>query len=223
MNRKNSIVGSLCLLTLSSIGCGGSNKSSVAASAMTQTQAAAAYSDVFAAMADAEGALLLDRSTPVSMLHKQQESMIQKAILNGVLIPTPAEAIAPSVAASPDATTPIPAYTYACPSGGTIVVTGSYSMTPTSDSASVVETIKNCQQSGVTMNGDPDIALSITGSDNGTATTVTMIMSGGLTVGASSCTTDLNFTATVTDKTLHGSATYTGTFCDVALNGSESF
>jgi len=85
-----------------------------------------------------------------------------------------------------------------------------------------VETINSCQDGGITMNGDPNIALSLTGSDNGTTTSVTLTMTGGLTVGSSSCSTDLTITASVNNKTDSGTETYNGSFCNVAINGSSA-
>ena len=51
MNRKHRIAGFLAMLALAVIGCGGSSS----APTMTQTQAAAAFGDVFEAMAGASG------------------------------------------------------------------------------------------------------------------------------------------------------------------------
>jgi hypothetical protein len=70
------------------------------------------------------------------------------------------------------------------------------------------------------MNGDPNIALNFTGADNGTTTSITLTMTGGLTVGSSSCSTDMNLTASVNDKTGSGTETYSGSFCNVAISGS---
>jgi hypothetical protein len=206
----------MMLLTLSAIGCGGSSSGG---SAMTQAQATTAFTDVFTATEDAAGALTLARSSPVSHLRKEE---IQKAILNGTRIPMSADSISPDLRVSPDTASSLPTYTYHCPSGGTIVVTGSYSETSTSESANIVETINSCQDGGITMNGDPNIALSLTGSDNGTTTSVTLTMTGGLTVGSSSCSTDLTITASVNNKTDSGTETYNGSFCNVAINGSSA-
>ncbi|MGA3080335.1 MAG: hypothetical protein ABSD44_03010 [Terracidiphilus sp.] len=223
MNRKNLIAGFLMLLTLSAIGCGGSSGSGGGTSSalpMTPTQASAAYGDVFTAMEDATLALPLARSAPVSPIRKEEAAAIQKAILNGARTPVSADSVSPDLRVSPDTTTTFPAYTYKCPAGGTIVVTGSYSMTSSSDSASIVETINSCSDSGVTFNGDPNITFSWAASDNGTTTSLTITMTGGLTVGSSSCSTDLNTTGTISDKTGSGTETYSGSFCGRAISGS---
>ncbi len=219
MIRKNLIPGFVMLLTLSVIGCGGSSSGS---SAITQAQAANAFNDVLAAMEDAVVAVPLARSAPVLQFREKEAAGIQKAILNGTRVPVSADSISPDLRVSPDTASSIPTYTYQCPSGGTIVVTGSYSETSTSESANIVETINSCRDSGITMNGDPNIALSLTGSDNGTTTSVTITMTGGLTVGSSSCSTDLNVTASVNDKTGSGTETYNGSFCNVAISGSST-
>ena len=220
MNRKHLIAGFLMLSALSILGCGGSSSNSSNSTPMTQTQAATAFGDLLTAMEGAAGAFAFDRTTAIAQLRKEEAAGVQKAILNGVRIPVSGNAISPTPEVSPDTTTNIPTYTYACPSGGTIVVTGSYSETSTSVSANIVETPKNCQASGITMNGDPDIALSINASDNGTSTTLTLSMTGGISVGSSSCSTDLNVNATISDKTGTGSETNSGSFCGETISGN---
>jgi hypothetical protein len=189
---------------------------------MTQTQAATAFGDVFTAMADSAGALDLVRSAPVSPIRKEDAAGIQRAILNGDRTAVSADSISPDLRVSPDASTNIPAYTYHCPAGGTIVVTGSFSGTSTSDSATIVETISSCEDSGVTFSGDPNITFSINATDNGTTTSEVLTMTGGLSAGSSSCTVDLNITASISDKTGSGTETFNGSFCGVALNGSAA-
>ncbi|MGA3372470.1 MAG: hypothetical protein ABSC48_11995 [Terracidiphilus sp.] len=217
------ISGFLMLSILPVLGCGGSSSSN----SITKAQAAAAFGDVLTAMEDAAGALPLDQKTHLSQFRKEEAAGIQKAILNGTRMPVSENAISPAPEVSPDATTTIPTYTYTCPSGGTIVVTGSYSETSTSasassESATIVETPKSCKDSGITMNGDPNITLSMSASDNGTTTTVTLSMTGGISVGSSSCSTDLTVSATISDKTGTGSETYSGSFCNVAISGSTA-
>ncbi|MGD0096183.1 MAG: hypothetical protein ABSB60_06785 [Terracidiphilus sp.] len=219
MTRKILVPGFILLIAAPVVGCGGSSSQHAA---MTQAQATAAFTDVFTAMEDAAGALTLGHSTPVSQLRKEEAAGIQKAIRNGIQIPVSAVSIAPDARVSPETATSITAYTYQCPSGGTIVVTGSYSETSSSESANIVETINNCRDGGITMNGDPNIAFSLAGSDDGTTTTVSFAVTGGLTVGSSSCTTDLNSTASINDKTGSGTVTYSGSFCNVAISGSTT-
>ncbi len=219
MNRKHRIVGFLAMLALAVIGCGGSS-----APTMTQTQAAAAFGDVYEAMAGASGSLDLARSAPVSPIREDEAAAIQKAILQGTRVSGSAAPLSRVLKVSPDTTTTIPAYTYTCPSGGNIVVTGSYSETTSGTTnsilANIVETINNCKDSGVTMNGDPNIETSIAESSNATSISSTITMTGGITVGSSSCSTDLQMTTSFNETTDSGTATYSGSFCGVALNGS---
>ncbi|MGD0829630.1 MAG: hypothetical protein ABR907_01720 [Terracidiphilus sp.] len=223
MDRKNLIALFLVLLTLSVVGCGGSSGSSGSGgAAMTQAQAASAFSEVFVAMEDASSALPLDRPNPISSFRKEEATAIRNALLNGARMPNSTSSVASALMVLPDSSTTIPTFTYQCPSGGTIVVTGFYSDTSTSESANIVETINSCHDDGIVMNGDPNITLSLNGSDNGTTTTVSLTMTGGLTVGSSSCSTDLTVTASVNDKTGTGNETYSGSFCNVSINGSTA-
>jgi hypothetical protein len=219
MNRLNPIAGILVLLTLSAIGCGGGGSSSNA-SPMTSAQAATAYGDIFNAMVDAAGALPLAHHATVSPIRKDVAAGIQEAILKGTRIPVPADSVSPELSVSPDTVTNVPTYTYTCPSGGTIVVSGSYSETSSSESANLVETINSCKDGGVTFNSDPNITFSLSGSDNGTTTSVSVSVTGGLTVGSSSCTTDLNITASANDKTGSGTESFSGSFCGQTISGS---
>lgn len=173
-------------------------------------------------MEGAATALPLARSAPVSRLRKDEGAGIENAIRNGTRIPESAGSISPDIRVSPDTTSNLSTYTYQCPSGGTIVVTGSYTEMFTSESANIVETINSCRDGGITMNGDPNIALSVAGSNNGTTTSVTITMAGGLTVGTSSCSTDLNVSASINDKTGSGTENYSGSFCNVAISGSST-
>ena len=220
MNRMKLVAGFVAAaFTLSAVGCGGGS-----APTMTQTQAAAAFGDVYTAMAGAAGQLDLARSAPVLPIRKDEAVAIQKAIVNGTRAAGPNARISPLLRVSPDTTTTIPTYTYTCPSGGTIAVTGSYtettSGTTSSTSANIVETINNCKDSGVTMNGDPNIAFSATETSTATTDAATITMTGGLTVGSSSCSTDLEITSLFNETTESGTVTYNGSFCGIALNGS---
>ena len=232
MNRNHLIAGFLMLSTLSILGCSGGGGSSSGSGTssntpLTQAQAEVAFTDIANAMADAAGAVAVGRTNPLLQVRKEEVAGIQKAILDGTPMPASRNAISPAPEVLPDTTTNLSTYTYTCPSGGTIVVTGSYSETSTSasassESATIVETPKSCKDSGITMNGDPNITLSMSASDNGTTTTVTLSMTGGISVGSSSCSTDLTVSATISDKTGTGSETYSGSFCNVAISGSTA-
>lgn len=223
MYQKFLIAGSLALLTLSCAGCGGSGGSG---SIMTTTQASTAYSYVFDALAEAGGALDVNRSAPILQLSKEESAGVQKAILNGTRNPVTAQLVSPVLNALSETTVTMPTYTFSCPSGGSIVVNGSFSESGTTtftESESVVETINSCKFSGITMNGDPNISISVTGTDNGTTTTLNLTMTGGLSVGSATCTTDLTINASANDTTGSGSETYSGSFCGESLSGSASF
>jgi hypothetical protein len=219
MNCKNLVVSFLALVALVCTGCGGSGSGST----MSTSQASQAYTYVFDAMAEAGGALSVNHSTPIEQLSKAQAARVEKVILNGTQGTPAADLLAPALSVHSDLSQKLPTYTFTCPSGGTIVVNGSYSITSTTESESVVETINACQVDGITINGDPNISISVSGTDNGTTTTLNLTMTGGLSVGSSSCTTDLTVNASVSDSTGNGSETYSGSFCGVSLNGSASF
>ncbi len=216
MNRNHLLLGILLTLTLSAIGCGGSSDKIV----MTPAQAQAAYGDVFGAFSDAAGAAGFARSAPISRLRSAEAIVVEKAILNGTRGPLSEESVSPDHRVLPDVT--LPSYTYKCPSGGTIVVTGSYTDTSNSTSLNIVETINSCSDSGITFSGDPNVALSETASDNGTTTSLTVTMTGGLSVGSSSCSINVNVSASISDKTGSGTITDSGSVCGQSISSSET-
>jgi len=70
--------------------------------------------------------------------------------------------------------------TYTCPDGGSIQVSGNFSATSNSVSGSVTETPSNCSDGTVEVGGDPDVTVSLQGSDNGISTSVNVTLSGGV-------------------------------------------
>jgi hypothetical protein len=214
MNPKYLFSAILLMLIPSDIGCGGSKRP------MTPAQAQTAYSDALDAFSYGAGAAGLSHSAPSSRLRSAEAAVVGKAILNGTQVSLFENSISEDHRVSPEAN--LPAYTYKCPSGGTIVTTGSYSDTPTSVSLNIVETINKCSDGGVTFSGDPNLDLSETASDNGTTTSVTLTMTGGLSTASSSCSINITASASVSDKTGGGSVTASGSFCGQSINTSDA-
>ena len=102
------------------------------------------------------------------------------------------------------------------------MTTGSYSDSTNSASLNIVETINKCSDSGVTFSGNPNIALSETGSDNGKTTSVSLTMTGGLSDGSSNCSININASASVSDTTGSGNVTANGSFCGQSISASEA-
>ncbi len=218
MTRKIAIAGSLLLLTLCEFGCGGSSTTSIgtSGSTVTQAQATTAINDIFTALASAP----LGSATATPMLRKAESAGLGEAVQAGTAT-AQSPAFVPLVD-NPMAATTIPAFTYNCPGGGTIVVNGSYSGTANSASLSIIETINSCVDGGFTMSGNPNIAINDTLTDTGKVTTDVLTMTGGIKTTSSSCTIDVNLTATITDSTGAGSEVISGSFCGVTLSGSYS-
>jgi hypothetical protein len=214
MNQKYLLSGILLTSTLSAIGCGGGGKSF-----MTPAQAQASYSDVLAAFSNGVGAAGLVHSAPFSRLRSAEAAAVGRAILNGNQVSLWRDPISSDLRVLPD--TNLSSYTYKCPSGGTIVTTGSYTDTASSASLNIVETINKCSDSGVVFSGDPNVALSETASDNGTTTSVSLTLTGGISDGTSSCSINVGASASVSDKTGSGSITAKGSFCGQSINASE--
>jgi hypothetical protein len=216
--RGIAAVGSLLALSLFSIGCGSSNSSS----AFTQSQALTATADLFAAMAEAPLTTGHVR-TPVEV--NAVANGIRNANLNGEQsIPSIAGAnlLAASRAALPNTT--LPAFTFNCPSGGTIVVNGSFTTTITgttiSSTRDVVETINNCSDGGFTMNGNPNVTIIGTDSISGNILTGVETITGGFIVGSNSCSINVTMSSTFNTTTDTLSGTISGSMCGISINGS---
>jgi hypothetical protein len=218
MIRKIMLAGCCALFAMPFIGCGGSSSSS--SSVLTTSQALAATSDLFLAMTSTP----LGHSTVAPMeMRRAEAEAIRNAHLNG-------NQSAPLIGITPQAgeraqgtTTVIPTYTYACPLGGTIVVNGSYTGTTTSSSISIVETITNCQDTGFTLNGSPDVAITDSYNNSGTVTTDSSTIVGGFTVGSAVCSINVSVNTTMNDTTYAGSETINGSVCGISLSGTYSY
>ncbi len=116
-------------------------------------------------------------------------------------------------------------YSGACPSGGTIGVSGDLMFTldnsgDGSDSTSITVTPTNCVVSNLTVNGNPSVtaATEVNITNNQIDFPLTLTESGGISYGPNpkgSCS--LNVTLTITSQT---SCTVSGTVCGQSVNGS---
>jgi hypothetical protein len=220
MNLRGVVTaGSVLALTLFSIGCG--SNSSNSSSAFTQAQALTATSDLFVAMAEAP--LTGHVSTPVEV--NAVANGIRNANLDGEqAVPSIAVAnlLAASRAALPNTT--LPTFTFNCPSGGTIVVNGSYTTTITgttiSSTRDIVETINNCSDGGFTMNSNPNVTIIGTDSISGNILTGVETMTGGFIVGSNSCSINVTMSSTFNTTTDAMSGTISGSICGISVNGS---
>jgi hypothetical protein len=208
MNAKAMVAAvSLLLVSLSNVGCGGSAPST----AFTQSQAVTATGDIFEAMASATASAGLMRTG------------VMNAEVAGIRNAQPSDSpiAAPLVRAVPEASsTTIPPFTYACPSGGNIVVTGSYTGTATSSSVNIVENINSCKDGGITMNGDPNVDILGTFTESGSLYTDTVTMTGGFTAGGNTCSMNVTISATVNSTTGAETGSITGSVCGISMNST---
>ncbi len=118
--------------------------------------------------------------------------------------------------------------TYDCVNG-TITINGSTSGSSGSGSLNLTLTPTNCDDGTLTYNGNPDITLRASGTDNGTTTTGTLNIGGDVsfvpdTTGAfpsSSCGIGISASASFTDATgAAASCTYSGEMCGQTVSGS---
>ena len=214
--RGVAVTGSLLVWSLFSIGCG-SNSSG---GGVSQEQALSATTDIFNAMSNAvttTGSGLM--RTPA--VQEAEADHIRNANLSKTpIVPSVAGAnfMAASRAVSPNTT--LPSYTYHCPSGGTIVVTGSYTGTASSATVVIVETINSCADNGFTMNGNPNVTVDDTLTTSGNIITDVMTMTGGFTVGSNSCSINVTVNATVNDETYAVSGNMSGSVCGMSVNST---
>jgi hypothetical protein len=216
--RGIAVAGSILALSLFSIGCG-SNSSS---SAFTQAQAITATADLFAAMAEAP----LATGHVMTPAHAYAEAIgIRNANLNSAQVVPSIEAenlLVASREASPHTT--LPTFTFNCPSGGTIVVNGSFTLTTTgttfSSTMDMVETINNCSDHGLTMNGNPNVTIVGNDTLSGNIDTDVVDITGGITVGSNSCSINETITGTFNSATDTESGSVSGSICGVSVNST---
>jgi hypothetical protein len=213
MNVRGLVVaGSLLLLSLANIGCGGGS-GSANSTAITQSQALTATSDIFAALA---GSSISGGYARTAVLNEEAAG-IRNAHLADIPIAAPLVGIAPEAAY---AATTIPSYTFNCPSGGDIVVTGSYTGTATSSSVNIVENINSCQDGGITINGDPNVDVLGTFTESGNVYTDVVTMTGGFTAGGNTCAINVTVSASVNSTTGAETGSISGSVCGISMNGS---
>ncbi|HEV2646794.1 MAG TPA: hypothetical protein VGU46_10555 [Acidobacteriaceae bacterium] len=219
MKTKAIGMGALTLLAaMFGSGCG-----STVPTQITQQQALDITSDLFQAMASAP---LIPGGVSQFVHAPGVAARIRTATPDGAVS---AASIAGAEFARP-ATAPttivIPPYTFNCPTGGTIVVSGSFTGTdnetatpPTINvSENILETINHCGDNGLTINGNPNVAITGNVSLAGNVFTDLTTISGGVTAGNTNCPINVTISVTVDDKAGTESGTISGSVCGVALN-----
>jgi hypothetical protein len=215
MKTSRMVVAGMCLaiLTLPNVGCGGGNS----APALNQTQALDATADFISA-------ILYSAATGGFI-----RTGIGQAEVAGIRNAHPSDSsLLPSlgevrtVPVNPLTSTTIPTGTFLCPSGGSIILNGSYSGTDASATIDIVETIDNCMDTSITMNGNPSVVVTGTFTNSGTTTTENFTILGGITVGSNACSVNATFSFTGNNNTGAYSQSITGLICYVSVNYASS-
>jgi len=116
-------------------------------------------------------------------------------------------------------------FTYTCADGGTIAISASSS----NNSISVTATPSSCSDGTLVFNGDPNITVKGTGNDNGTTTSISITVGGGIsfapvTTGAfptGSCTSNMRVSASITDSSGSlATCSISGSMCGYSVNQS---
>jgi len=118
--------------------------------------------------------------------------------------------------------------TYTCLDGGSIGVSGSATENGSSSaSLNITETPTNCSDGTLVINGDPDVTLKGQINNNGTTTSVSISIGGGIsfspvTAGqfpTGSCKSNLQINVSITDSSsTETSCSISGSICGVAMN-----
>jgi hypothetical protein len=217
-----------CLFSaLGAVGCGGSGGSAAAAaSPLTQSQSMAVMSDLYAAVIAAP--LVAGVLAQTSLAAIEAARIRQAVQRDGAVSEMDAS---PQLRPEDTTTLTMPAFTYACPTGGSITVNGTFTGTYTPSApgsltgsedvvSSIVETINSCSDSGVVFSGDPNITLTSHVTLLGNIFTDSMTMTGGLLVGNKACMVNVTLNASLSTTTNAETGTISGTMCGMTLNGS---
>ena len=210
------------LMILSTLaGCGGGSSLNSNAN-LTQAQAqqvgTTVSNDVSKALASALGsaAVPLDITTRNNMLVALQRNNRQAGAVS-----TPQD-----VTCSGSPSTCTVSGTYNCPDGGSILVSGSFSASGMSAMGTITETPSGCSDGTLIINGAPNVMATVTGNDTGVATTVSLMISGGVSFSpvqagqfpSGTCALNVSASVTVTDSS--GSVTsssISGSVCDQTI------
>jgi hypothetical protein len=215
--RLLSIVSALLSgIALTLIGCGGgsSNIPNPNPNNLTQAQSQqlgnAAYADLATALADALGGSPFASAKALAALRKNNQAVSASA----------------TTCNSSDTSCTV-SYTYQCPDGGSVAVSGSFNATGlTSASGTISETPTNCSDGTLVLNGD--VMIGVQASNNGTTTMVNATISGDISFSpvqtgqfpTGSCTSNLSISASVDDNTGALTCSVGGSICGYALNES---
>ena len=209
-------------IALTLIGCGGSSNNpnpnpNNLTKAQGQQLGSEAYADIGTALADALA------SSPLPLTSGRGNILAALRKSNQV-VPAPKE-----ITCNSSNTSCTVSYTYQCPHGGSIAVSGSLTEnSSTSASGTITETPASCSDGTLVINGDPDVTIGIQGNDNGTTTTVNVKIGGGVSFSpvqtgqfpTGSCTSNLTASGSVNDSTGALTCSIGGSICGHAINAS---
>ena len=208
------------LMILSTLaGCGGGNNLNSNANNLTQAQAqqvgTTVSNDVSQALASAVGsaAVPLDITTRDNMLVALQRNNRQAGAVS-----TPQDVTCSGGTCTVSGT-------YNCPDGGSILVSGSFTASGMSASGTITETPSSCSDGTLVINGAPNVMATVTGNDTGVTTTVTLMISGGVSFSpvqagqfpSGTCPLKVNASVSVTDSTGATSSSISGSVCDQTI------
>ena len=206
-------------IALTLIGCGGGSGSTPNPNPNNLTQAQAqqlgneAYVDLGTALADAVGGSPCASARALAALRKNNQAV----------------AASSGITSNSSDTSCTVSFTYQCPDGGSVAVSGSLTATGlTSASGTITETPTSCSDGTLVINGDPDVTVGIQGNDNGTTTMVNITIGGGISFSpvqtgqfpTGSCTSNLSVNASVNDNTGALTCSVGGSICVQAINQS---
>ena len=211
-------------VALTLLGCGGSSNnpnpnSDPNPNNLTQPQAQQLEGEAFAEV----GTALADALSG-SPLTTSRAKILAALPKNNQVVPTPA-----GITCNPSGTSCTVSFTYQCPDGGSIAVSGTATEnSPTSASVTITETPASCSDGTLVINGNPDMTIGAQVNDNGTTTTVDVTIGGDISFSpvktgqfpTGSCTSNLSISASVSDSTGAATCSVGGSLCGFSVSGS---
>ena len=175
LNRKLSLTAATLMVLGTLAGCGGGGNGNAIANNLTQAQAqqlgSAVSNDVSKALTSALGnaAVPLDITTRDNLIVALQRNNSQADA-----------ASQPEQVTCSGGTSCTVSGTYNCPDGGSIMVSGSFMASGMSASGTFTETPSGCSDGTLVIDGNPNVVVGVTGTDNGTTTTVNLTIGGSV-------------------------------------------
>ena len=186
-------------------GCGGGN-ANFNASNLTKAQAQQLATAVSTDVNNALSSVLVNTAVPLDIGSRANMLVALSGNSQAAAVPKPETVTCSATGCTVSGT-------FTCPDGGSIAVSGNFTVSGNSASGTITMTPASCSDGTLVINGNPNVTAGVQGNNNGVTTTVNVRIGGGVSFApvhagqfpTGSCM--LNVTATVSVNDSNGTVT----------------